>query len=94
MARRRIGDPPPEHRFACPLCRDELGQEVIILAELDATPGFLSVADLSGCAHADVFGSLERLTFEEEARLITTALETFESLRGRPPASGTLPPDG
>jgi len=94
MARRPIEPAPPqEHRFTCPLCRDELGQEVTIRAELDTTSGFLSVADLSGCPHADVFGSLDRLTIEEEARLITAALDTFESLRGRPPAPGALPHD-
>ena len=82
MVRRRVERIPPEHRFPCPLCRDELGVEVTIRAELDRSPGFLSVADLSGCAPADVFGLLGHLTAEEEARLINEALDTYEALRG------------
>lgn len=88
MARRRIEPAPlPEQHFACPLCRDELGREVTIRAELDATTPFASVADLSGCPHAEVFGLLDHLTAEEEARLIGAALDAYEG--PRPP--GTRP---
>ena len=90
MVRRCIEPAPPEQPFACPLCRDELGREVAIRAELDATTPFVSVADLSGCPHADVFGLLDHLTAEQEARLINAALDAYEARRQlRPP--GTRP---
>jgi hypothetical protein len=89
VARRRIEPAPlPEQHFACPLCRDELGREVTIRAELDATTPFVSVADLSGCPHADVFGLLDRLTAPQEARLITAALDAYEAQRGSRPPGG------
>ena len=60
--------------FSCPLCR-ELGRVVTLVAELDTEPPRITVVDLEGCAHADGFGQLDKLTLEEEWRLIETALD-------------------
>jgi hypothetical protein len=43
--------------------------------ELDPGPPLLTVVDLQGCAHADGFGQLDKLTLEQEWRLIEAALD-------------------
>ena len=60
--------------FSCPLCR-ELGRVSTLVAELDTEPPLMTVVDLEGCVHADGFGQLEKLTLEQEWRLIETALD-------------------
>lgn len=62
--------------FACPLCR-ELGRVVTLVAELDTEPPLMTVIDLEGCVHADGFGQLDKLTLEEEWRLIEAALDAM-----------------
>jgi hypothetical protein len=76
--------------FPCPLCRDALDREVILTAELDLTTAPVTVAGLTGCGHAAVFGELGPLTFEDEWRLIKAALDAVAaSAAARPdrPAS-------
>jgi hypothetical protein len=60
--------------FACPLCR-ALGRVSPLVAELDTEPPLVTVVDLEGCVHADGFGQLDKLTLEEEWRLIEAALD-------------------
>jgi hypothetical protein len=60
--------------FACPLCR-ELGRVSTLVAELDTEPPLMPVVDLQGCVHADGFGQLDKLSLEEEWRLIEAALD-------------------
>ena len=69
--------------FACPICREIDGREIILLAELEATTPLLMVSDLAGCLHADGFGKMGALSPEQEQRLITTALDAFEADRAR-----------
>jgi len=49
----------------CPLCRDAFDREVILTAELDLATAPITVANLTGCGHAAMFGELGPLTFEE-----------------------------
>jgi hypothetical protein len=60
--------------FACPLCRG-LGRVSTLVAELDTEPPLMTVVDLEGCVHADGFGQLDKLTLEQEWRLIEAALD-------------------
>ena len=60
--------------FPCPLCRED-GRISALVAEFEPEPAPLTVIDLQGdCAHADDFGLLDRLTLEQEWRLIEAAL--------------------
>jgi hypothetical protein len=67
----------PRVDFPCPLCRDAFDREVILTAELDLTTAPITVARLTGCGHAAVFGELGPLTFEDEWRLIAAARDAF-----------------
>jgi hypothetical protein len=60
--------------FACPLCRG-LGRVSTLVAELDAGPPLVTVVDLDGCVHADGFGQPDKLTLQQEWRLIEAALD-------------------
>jgi hypothetical protein len=60
--------------FSCPLCR-RLGRVSTLVAELDPEPPLATVVDLEGCAHADGFGQLDKLTLEQEWELIEAALD-------------------
>jgi hypothetical protein len=71
----------PHVQFPCPLCLDASGREVTITAELDLTTPLVAVADLSGCPHAQAFGTVGLLTIVEEARLINAALDAHETQR-------------
>ena len=65
--------------FPCPLCH-ERGLAVLLEAQLERDDEeLLVVAELEGCRHADGFGDPVLLTFEEEWRLIETALDAFEA---------------
>ncbi len=66
---------------SCPLC-SALGQEVVIVAELDMTLPLVIVANLSGCAHAERFGQVGLLTLDEERRLIGAVLDAWEARQG------------
>ena len=60
--------------FLCPLCQ-ALGHLRTLVTEVDSEP---TVIDLQGCEHADGFGHSDKLTLEQEWRLIEAAL-TAES---------------
>jgi hypothetical protein len=70
--------------FACPLCQETAGRRVRLVAELDLETRYVTVADLSGCAHAMRFGEIQALTEEEERRLIEAALTAWEDLVASP----------
>jgi hypothetical protein len=72
----------PRVAFACPLCLDAFGRTVIIVAELDLTTPLVTVADLSGCRHAQAFGAIGALTELQELQLITAALDAYVAERG------------
>lgn len=69
-----------EVTFACPLCRARKGRDVRIVAELDLETRFVTVADLSGCAHAARFGEIDALSEDDERALIDAALTAWEHL--------------
>jgi hypothetical protein len=52
---------------------------VLLEAELDRDGELLVVAGLRGCRHANRFGNLERLTIDQEWRLIEAALGAYEA---------------
>jgi len=62
----------------CPLCRDG-GRPVLLEAELERDGELLVVVALRGCRHANRFGNLERLTLDEEWRLIEAARDTYDA---------------
>ena len=76
-------DPRPSHvaLFICPLCVEERGERLAILAEYDLSTPMVTVADLVGCAHAERFGQVGALTVDEERRLIEAALDMWEAAR-------------
>jgi hypothetical protein len=65
--------------FVCPLCFEESGQRVRILAEYDLSTPLVTVGDLIGCPHAQRFGQVGGLTVDEERRLIDAALAMWEA---------------
>jgi hypothetical protein len=62
----------------CPLCRDG-GRLVMLEAELERDGELLVVVALRGCRHANRFGNLERLTVDEEWRLIDAAHGAYDA---------------
>ena len=70
--------PPAIALLFCPLCAEQSGERVAILAEYDLSTPILTVADLVGCAHAGRFGQIGGLTLDEERRLIEAALDMWE----------------
>jgi hypothetical protein len=73
--------------FPCPLCRGRAGRDVRIVAELDLETRYVTVADLSGCAHAARFGEIDALSEDDERALIDAALNAWEQ-RALPPRAG------
>jgi hypothetical protein len=73
--------PSPILLLVCPLCLEQLGERVVILAEYDLSTPIVTVADLVGCAHAERFGEVGGLALDEERRLIEAALEMWELSR-------------
>jgi len=71
--------PSPIALLVCPLCVEQSGRRVAILAEYDLSTPVVTVADLFGCAHAEVFGQVGGLTLDEERRLIQAALDMWET---------------
>ena len=71
--------PSPIALFICPLCFEETGERVAVLAEYDLSTPMVTVADLVGCAHAERFGQVGALTLDEERRLIEAALDVWEA---------------
>jgi hypothetical protein len=71
----------PVVRFTCPLCGDVLNREVPIAVEFDVDAYSLSVANLSGCAHAVAFGVAGALTEEQKGRIVDAALKAFDAWR-------------
>ena len=69
----------------CPLCRDG-GRLALLEAEVDRDGERLVVVGLSGCRHANRFGNLERLTIDQEWRLIEAALAACEGATTHRPA--------
>ena len=63
--------------FPCPLCH-ERGRVVLLEAQLERDEELLVVTELEGCRHADGFGIPVLLTFDEEWRLISAALDAVE----------------
>jgi hypothetical protein len=74
-------------RFPCPLCAEDVGRSVLVTAEFDFGTDPVTVADFTGCEHAEAFGLLGRLTPDQERRLIAAALDAFEAAR-RPRPDG------
>lgn len=74
----------PEHpriRFTCPLCAEVLGRKVPLIAEFDVSASVPTIAALSGCGHAAVFGLIDILAPEQELRLIDAALAALKAWR-------------
>ena len=71
----------------CPLCRDG-GRPVLLEAEIEREGELLVVVDLRGCRHANRFGNLERLTVDEEWRLIEAALGAYDATPTTKAAAG------
>ncbi len=69
--------PSPIGLLVCPLCFEQSGERVVILAEYDLSTPFVTVGDLVGCPHAARFGQIGALTVDEERRLIEAALKTW-----------------
>jgi hypothetical protein len=69
----------PTTLFVCPLCSEESGERVVILAEYDLSTPLVTVGDLIGCLHAQRFGQVGGLTVDEERRLIDAALAMWEA---------------
>jgi hypothetical protein len=67
--------PSPIALLVCPLCFEQTGERVVILAEYDLSTPFVTVGDLVGCPHAQRFGQVGGLTVDEERRLIQAALD-------------------
>jgi hypothetical protein len=73
-------NPSPIALLFCPLCLEK-GQRVAILAEYDLSTPIVTVADLVGCVHADLFGQTIGLTVDEERRMIQAALDMWDASR-------------
>jgi hypothetical protein len=73
-------DPSPIALLFCPLCHEK-GQRVAILAEYDLSTPIVTVADLVGCVHAELFGQVVGLTVAEERRMIQAALDMWDAGR-------------
>ena len=69
--------------FPCPLCGDG-GRLVLLEAELERDGELLVVVDMHGCRHANRFGNLERLTIDQEWRLIEAALGACDAAPTQP----------
>jgi hypothetical protein len=67
-------------RFRCPLCHAH-GATATLEADLERDVDAMVVVDLRGCPHAEGFGDPEQLSFDDEWRLITAALDAFERPR-------------
>ena len=65
----------------CPQCFEQLGERVAILAEYDLSTPLVTIAELVGCFHADLFGQVPGLTVDEERRVIQAALDMWDAAR-------------
>ena len=70
--------PSPIALMLCPLCFEESGQRIAIVAEYRFDPA-VTVAHLIGCQHGARFGQAGGLTFTDRHRMTRAALEMWDA---------------
>jgi len=68
--------PSPIALMLCPLCFEESGERIAIVAEYRSEP-IVTVAHLVGCQHGVRFGEPDGLTFADRQRMTQAALKTW-----------------